>query len=74
MFTPYAGVGQVWVSGSANLNAGRSGALPTLEDTDESFTRAYVGLKFSPMPLINIALQADFGEVSSYTVRANLGL
>lgn len=69
MFTPYAGVGQLWIDGSANNNA----VAVSLADVSETAARYYVGLKFTPMPVVNIVAQADFGTVSSYTLRANLG-
>lgn len=66
MFTPYAGAGILKYDASAN-------GLP-LADEDGTANRYYVGLKVSPLPLVNIVLQADFGTLTSYTVRANIGL
>lgn len=63
--TPYAGAGMLWYSADPKV-AG-------LTKVDDSATRGYVGVKITPFPLINAVVQADFGTVSSYTLRVNLG-
>ena len=67
MFTPYAGVDQIWFSGSENV------AGITLADAEDSFLRTHVGVKFS-LALINFTAQADFGPANTYSLRANIGL
>jgi hypothetical protein len=65
MFTPYAGVGQVWVNSSANV-AGTDGAL------DQSFTqgKVFVGANLN-LGLVNFALEGDrTGGASSYSLKA----
>lgn len=64
MFTPYAGVGNVWVNSKANV-AGTDGAL------DESFTQSKVfaggNLNFG---LFNLALEGDkTGSAKSYSLK-----
>jgi hypothetical protein len=65
MFTPYAGVGQVWVNSSANV-AGTDGAL------DQSFTqgKVFVGANLN-LGLVNFALEGDrTGGAASYSLKA----
>ena len=66
IFTPYAGIGQVWINGSENAGLG-------LADHDTSETRSYAGLRVGFMPLLNLVAQADFSVVNSYSLRLNLG-
>ncbi len=65
MFTPYAGVGQVWVNSTASVN-GLAGVK-----LDESFTQGkmFVGTNLN-FGLFNMALEADkTGEAKSYSVK-----
>jgi hypothetical protein len=66
IFTPYAGIGQVWIDGSENAGIG-------LADHDTSETRSYLGVRIGFMPLLNLVAQADFSVVNSYSLRLNLG-
>lgn len=66
IFTPYAAVDQVWISGSEDAGIG-------LADADESVTRTQVGLKMALLPIVNVVAQADFAAVNSYTLRLNVG-
>lgn len=69
MFTPYAGIGQVWIDASEN------NSTITLADANESVTRGYVGVKFAFLPILNMVAQADFSTaVNSVTLRLNVGL
>lgn len=64
MFTPYAGVGQVWVNSKANV-AGTDGAL------DQSFTQSkvFAGANIN-LGLMNFALEGDTtGGASSYSFK-----
>jgi hypothetical protein len=65
MLTPYAGAGQVWISGSDASN--------TFSDRSSSVTRSYAGVKVSFLPFMNLVVQADFAEVNSYSLRLNVG-
>jgi len=67
IFTPYAAVDQVWINGSENSS------LVALSDVSESVTRGQVGLRIALLPILNVVGQADFGPVTSYTLRLNLG-
>lgn len=62
-FTPYAGIGEVWISSSTD-------ALP-LADESISATHGFVGAKLSLL-LLSIAAEADFAAVPSYTFRIGL--
>jgi hypothetical protein len=67
IFTPYAGVDQLFVRGNekAGLGIGHSNSTPV---------RADVGVKIALLPILNIVAQADFSTVNMYTLRLNLGL
>lgn len=61
MFTPYAGVGQVWVNSKANVG--------TLSEESFSLGKAFVGLNLN-LGLTNFALEADkTGGAQSYTAK-----
>ncbi len=58
MFTPYAGVGQVWVNSSTNVG---------LADENFSLGKVFVGANLN-LGLVNFALEADkTGDAASYT-------
>lgn len=62
MFTPYAGVGQVWVNSAATINSGR---------VAESFTQSkvFAGININ-LGMTNIALEGDkTGGTSSYGMK-----
>lgn len=64
MFTPYAGVGQVWVNSAANV-AGTNGAL------NASFTQSkvFAGANLN-LGLVNFALEGDkTGDATSYSFK-----
>ena len=61
MFTPYAGVGQVWVNSKANVG--------TLSEESFSLGKAFIGLNLN-LGLTNFALEADkTGGAQSYTAK-----
>jgi hypothetical protein len=66
VFTPYAGVGQVWVK------AEEKSALVTLSPERFSKTRGFVGLQIG-IPLIRFVLEGAFSTVQSYTARLSVG-
>jgi len=69
MFTPYAGLGEVWASSSSDLKVGANNAFA---DEDLSLFKMFAGLNIN-MGLINFAVEADkTGEAPSYS--AKLGL
>src|SRR3990172_1113580 len=65
ILTPYAGIGEVWITSKVN----QSGVTLVKEDITE--TKSFVGLKLS-LGLINIVGEADFSKVNSYSLRLNL--
>ena len=62
--TPYAGLGQVWISASENAGLG-------LDDVSTSATKFFVGAKLKIL-LLGIVVQADFSDVPMYSARANI--
>ena len=66
IFTPYAGIGQVWITSKPNNTAGT-----TLTQEDITETKGFVGAKLS-LGLINFVAEADFAKVNSYSLRMNL--
>ena len=65
LFTPYGGVGKVWVTSTPNL-------IPNpANPVEESFTlnKAFVGLNMN-FVLVNVALEGDkTGDATSYGVK-----
>jgi hypothetical protein len=66
IFTPYAGIGQVWITSKPNNTAGT-----TLTQEDITETKGFVGAKLS-LGLINFVAEADFAKVNAYSFRMNL--
>ena len=64
-FTPYGGIGQVWIK------AGENSSLVTIPDVSTSVTKLFVGTKLSLL-IISIALQADFSDINMYSARASI--
>lgn len=67
IFTPYAGVGQVWITSEPNSNL-----VPGLKKEDISKTKGFVGLKTKIFPFINLVLEGDFSTVKEYSARLNV--
>lgn len=65
IFTPYAGIGEVWITSKPTQSA------IGLAKEDLTETKGFVGLKLS-MGLINIVGEADFAAVNMYSLRFNL--
>lgn len=67
IFTPYAGIGEVWIS-SKPTQAGLS-----LKKEDIAETKGFVGFKLSIIPpVVNIVAEGDFAKVNAYSLRLNL--
>ncbi|MEE9542995.1 MAG: DUF6588 family protein [Thermodesulfobacteriota bacterium] len=64
VFTPYAGVGQVWVDSEPSVVG--------LVDESFSETKYFVGAKLK-LALVAITGEAEFAEVSTYTVKLSAG-
>jgi hypothetical protein len=67
MFSPYAGVGEVWISSKA-----KDPSVPLLQKEDITRTKSFVGCKLSFLPILNIVVEADFAKVNEYSLRLNL--
>lgn len=65
--TPYAGLGQVWISASENVND----SLINLDDVSTSATKLFLGAKLKIL-LVSIVLQADISDINMYSARANV--
>lgn len=63
--TPYAGLGQVWISASENAD------IVDLDDVSTSATKLFIGAKLKVL-LLGIVVQADFSDVPMYSARANI--
>lgn len=66
MLTPYAGIGQVWITSE------EKDPDIALEKEDISETKVFVGAKLSLLPVLNVVLEGDFAAVNAYTFRLNL--
>ncbi len=65
--TPYAGYGQVWIKSKIV-------GLPLLNlESSVSIPKPFIGVKISPLPILNIVAEADFGKIPLYTARINIG-
>lgn len=68
-FTPYAGLGEVWITSKPNTNV----PLIPLKKEDITETKGFVGFKLTIIPpLFNIVAEADFAKVNEYSLRLNL--
>jgi len=65
--TPYAGLGQVWIKTSENVND----TILDLDDVSTSATKLFIGAKLKVL-LLGIVLQADFSDTQMYSARANI--
>src|SRR5512143_2147115 len=63
MFTPYAGVGEVWITSTPKPAV----AGVNLEKENITVTKPFIGLKFSLLPIFNIVAEADFAKVQEYS-------
>ena len=69
IFTPYAGVGKVWITSEAHSTP----TIPiTLEKEDVSKTKFFVGAKVKVFPFVNLVVEGDFANVKEYTARLNI--
>lgn len=67
MLTPYAGIGEVWITSKPTTNI----PTPQLQNEDITETKGFVGLKLG-LGLINFVAEADFSRVNAYSLRMNL--
>ena len=72
IFTPYAGVGGLWIDSEAK-GALKSGTLPGgIPLTEERIwqPRGFVGIKLSPLPLLGITAEAEYSVRPIYSLKA----
>lgn len=69
ILTPYAGVGQVWITSTPK---GTAVSVANLKKEDISETKEFVGAKLSFFPFMNLVAEADFSKVNAYTLRLNV--
>jgi hypothetical protein len=69
IFTPYAGVGQVWITSEPHITAS---AVVPLAKEDISKTKVFVGTKVKVFPFINLVVEGAFSNIKEYTARLNV--
>ena len=69
IFTPYAGVGQVWITSTP---IGPTATLLNLKKEEISETKGFVGAKLTFFPFLNLVAEAGFAKVNLYSLRLNL--
>lgn len=67
IFTPYAGVGQVWITSEPHSTVATS-----LVKEDISKTKAFVGTKMKIFPFVNLVVEGAFSNINEYTARLNV--
>jgi len=65
MFTPYAGVGQLWINAEEKAGIG-------LEEAKEELTNVYGGIKFDPFPLVSLTAEVDYADMVAYSLRLSV--
>jgi hypothetical protein len=65
--TPYAGVGDVWIS-----NEPTGSTATNLSKVNINETKGFIGFKFILQPVLNIVAEGDFAKVNAYSLRLNL--
>ncbi len=67
IFTPYAGVGEVWISSTP-----QSKLRPDLVKEDIRKSKAFLGVKTKIFPFVNLVLEGDFSNINEYSARLNV--
>jgi hypothetical protein len=65
--TPYAGVGDVWIT-----NEPTGSTATNLSKVNINETKGFIGFKFIFLPILNIVAEGDFAKVNAYSLRLNL--
>ncbi len=70
ILTPYAGIGEVWITSTPK---GAAAAAP-LNLTKENITQTkeFIGAKLAFFPFMNLVAEADFSKVNAYSLRLNV--
>ena len=63
MFTPYAGVSAVRVSGKEKTS------FLNFKEEEETITKTFIGLQITPLPLLNITVESSFGDMTQYGLK-----
>jgi hypothetical protein len=69
IFTPYAGIGEVWITSDPHP---RVTVTPALQKEDITKTKAFVGTKMKIFPFVNLVVEGDFANVKEYSARLNI--
>jgi len=69
IFTPYAGVGQVWITSEPHNTAS---ATVQLQKEDITKTKVFVGTKMKIFPFVNLVVEGAFSNINEYTARLNV--
>jgi hypothetical protein len=69
IFTPYAGVGEVWITSDPHNTPS---ALFQLQKEDITKAKFFVGSKVKIFPFVNLVVEGDFSNVQEYSARLNL--
>ena len=69
IFTPYAGVGEVWITSDPHNTPS---ALFQLQKEDITKAKFFVGSKVKIFPFVNLVVEGDFSSVQEYSARLNL--
>lgn len=72
IFTPYGGVGEVWIDSDPHIKVGEISVSPTLQSEKIRKSKAFVGLKTKIFPFVNLVLEGDFSNVNAYSARLNV--
>lgn len=67
IFTPYAGIGKVWITSEP-----KGDAPAFLEKEDISQTKFFVGSKIKVFPFINLVVEGSFSDENIYSARLNV--
>lgn len=65
LLTPYAGIGQLWITAEEKAGIGLSKAK-------EELTKVYAGIKFDPFPMVSLTAEVDYAEIMAYSLRLSL--
>ena len=69
IFTPYAGIGEVWITSTPHNSPF---ATVQLQKEDITKSKIFVGSKMKIFPFINLVVQGDFSNVREYSARLNV--
>jgi hypothetical protein len=62
ILTPYAGIGQLWITAEEKAGIGLSNAK-------EQLTKVYAGIKYDPFPMVSLTAEVDYAEIIAYSLR-----